>query len=460
MTASPPKANGSTRPRTPLQFADWRITPDPEPAEEQRTPQPEPVETLDSVAQAQAEAIRAQAWADAEKQRLAAEAEKEAALKVAAAEADAIRAKAEEEARKLHLANNRAARKEVEEEEASKARIAEHKRRRTAAERAEQEEARQAAEQQQTEEAAAKEVADADDKWRAYAIRFAVVCGIVSLPVQMSFFWNPHAPWMAAAPVMLEGAAWVVHRGARAAAVSKRPVWHYRTIVWLLAFIAAAINLYHGLHSFDPGTALATAFASIAGPGVWDLHEHGRIRRRDGVLTRRERKAQKKAAKAEVKQKAADEAQRAAEKAAADEAAEKARQELRETRQSEFPKVWAEAVKIGAALGKEPDDPAVWPRAYRNIEGCDPGESIESITARRAAEKRVEAALTGTPVSTLSKTTNAQRAIQIKNPPRRSSYRPVPPVRKSGDTLPYHPAARRAHGETKRRTNAAKKDPS
>lgn len=449
MTASPP-LNGHKRPTMPV-LGDWQSV-TPEPAEEQRTPQPEPA--------VDAEVARAKAWAEVEERRIAAEAAAEKERALAQAEADAIRVKAEEEARRLRLANDRQERKDREAAAVSEARIADFNRQRDEADRDREKAAREAAEEQQVEEQAAREVADADEKWRTYAIRFAVVCGIVSLPVQMSFFWNPHAPWMAAAPVMLEGAAWVVHRGARAAAVSKRPVWHYRAIVWLLALIAAAINLYHGLHSFDPGTALATAFASVAGPGVWDLHEHGRIRRRDGALTRRERKAKRKAERAEAARNAAEERRLAAEKEAAGKAAEEARQELRETRQREFPKVWAEAVKIGAALGKEPDDPAVWPRAYRNIEGCEPGESIESITARRAAEKRVEAALTGTPVSTLSKTTNAQRASQVPgaNKPRVYS----PPARRGKRTkgdVKFAPAARR-QASIAARNAAAKKDPS
>jgi chemotaxis protein histidine kinase CheA len=442
MTASPP-LNGHKRPTMPV-LGDWRPA-TPGPVEEQRNPEPDPAETPDLVAQAQAEAIRAKAWADAEAQRIAAE---------AAARAELV--KAEEEARRLRLINDRNERKDREAAAASEARIAESKRKRDEADRAREEASRQAAEQQQAEQEVAKEIEAADEKWRAYAIRFAVVCGIVSLPVQMSFFWNPKAPWMAAAPIMLEGAAWVVHRGARAAVASRRPVWHYRTIVWLLAFVAAGVNLYHGLHSFDPGTALATAFASIAGPGVWDLHEHGRIRKRDGVKTRRERKAEAKAAKAEAKRKAAEEARQAAEAVLAEEAAEEARQKLADERQREFPEVWAEAVKIGAALGKAPDDPAVWSRAYRNIEGTEPGESIESITARRTAEKRVEAALTGIPVNTLSKTANAQRGVQTP----RSGYKPVPPVRKKGDTARYHRAAGRAHGELLRSKKTAQKDPS
>ncbi|WP_405673209.1 hypothetical protein [Streptomyces sp. NBC_01530] len=449
MTASPP-LNGHKRPTMPV-LGDWQSV-TPEPVEEQRAPQPEPA--------VDAEVARARAWAEAEERRVAAEAAAEERRIKAQAEADAIRAKSEEEARRLRLANDRQERKAREEEEASEARIAESRRKRDETDRAREEASRQTAEQQQSEQQAAKEVAEADEKWRTYAIRFAIVCGIVSLPVQMSFFWNPHAPWMAAAPVMLEGAAWVVHRGARAAAVSKRPVWHYRAIVWLLALIAAAINLYHGLHSFDPGTALATAFASVAGPGVWDLHEHGRIRRRDGALTRRERRAAERAARGEARRKAAEEAQRAAEKEAAAKAAAEAAEALANSRAEEFPDVWDEAEKIAAAVGEVTVTEAVWARAYRNIKGCDPGESIESITARRAAEKRVEAALTGTPVSTLSKTMNAQRVPQtMRGSGRGSKSGPkVRGVRRAGDTPKYHPVTSQLASEAKRQ--AVKKDPS
>jgi chemotaxis protein histidine kinase CheA len=388
---------------------------------------------FDPRALAEAEAIRTRAAAEAEAARIEAE-----------GKAEAEKIKAVEDARKQKILNDKAEARAREEQAARDARIAESNSKRQDAERAQDEADKQARQAEEDEAKLAKEVAEADEKWRSYAIRFAIVCGIVSLPVQMSFFWNRHAPWMAAAPIMLEGAAWVVHRGARAAAVSKRPVWHYRTIVWILALIAAGVNLYHGLHSFDPGTAIATAFASIAGPGVWDLHEHGRIRKRDGVLTRRERKAAAKAAKEESKRQAAEEARKSAEKKAADEAAEKARQELRETRQTVFKDVWEEAVQIGAALGKEPDDPAVWPRAYRNIKGCDPGDSIESISSRRTAEKRVESALTGTPVNTLSKTTNAQRASQVPTAKKQRVYNP--PARRGQRTkgdVKYAPAARR-----------------
>ena len=448
MTASPPQVNGSTRPTMPV-YGDWRpITPDPEPAEEQSTPTPTAPSAVD------VEVARAKAWAEAEERRVAAEAEKEERLIKAQAEADAVRAEAEETARRLRLANDRTERKDREAAAASEARIADSDRKRDEAERARDEARRLADEQQQAEKSVAKEVETADEKWRSYAIRFAIVCGIVSLPVQMSFFWNPKAPWMAAAPIMLEGAAWVVHRGARAAAVSKRPVWHYRTIVWLLAFIAAGVNLYHGLHSFDPGTAVATAFASIAGPGVWDLHEHGRIRKRDGAKTRRERKAAEGAAKAEAKQKAAEEKRLAAEKAAADKVAEQAAAKLAADREQRFPKVWDHALKLAADLGEVGVTEAIWAQAKLDVEGAKPGESAETIRMRNAAQTRVEAARERRPVNTLSKTTNAQRVIQTP----RSSYKPVPPRRTPGDTPRYSRAAGRAHGELLRRSNARQKD--
>lgn len=450
MTASP-QVNGQTRPVPPV-LGDWQpIQAAPTPAEPTAATVPA-TQTPDNdlIAQAQAEAIRAQAWAESEKQRLAAEAEKEAALKLADAEADAIRVKAEEDARKLRLANDRAERKAAEEQAASEARIAEHQRRRDEADRARQQASRQAEEQDQAEAEKAEAVEKSSTRWRNVALGFYALCAAVALPVQMAAFYDPNAKYLLVAPIFIEVIALVALVGAAAAVTDGRPQWHYRLVAWVGALTAASINIVHGLDAFDPATAFGTALASVAGPGMWDLHEHGRIRKLDGKLSWRQQRTARKQADKEAKRQAAEAKEKRAEKEAADKAAENARQELRGIRQTVFKTVWEEAVKIGAALGKEPDDPAVWPRAYRNIHGCEPGESIESITARRAAEKRVESALTGTRVNTLSKTTNAQRAIQTP----RSSYKPVPPVRKAGDTPRYTRAAGRAHSELLRRNNS------
>lgn len=460
MTASPPTVNGSARPTMPV-IVDWRPV-EPEAVEpEASEPPTSEIESAaaqpDAITHAEAEAIRARAWAESEERRLAAEAEKEAALKRAAAEADAIRAKAVEEARKQKLVNDKAEQRYAEEQAAREARIAESNRKREEAERASAAAAEQGEIDRQVEAEKAKVVAKADSTWRGWAIGFYALCAAVALPVQISAFWNPAKPWMAGAPVLLEIAALVVAFGTAAAVANKRPHWHFRLITWVLAFIAAAVNFGHGITEFDLATAIGTALASVFGPGVWDLHEHGRIRHRDGVPTRRERRAAEKAAETEAKQKAADEARRAAEKKAAAKAAEDAAAKLAADREQEFPNVWKHALRLAAALGETTVTEAIWRRAHLDIEGTDPGESAETIRARNVAAKRVELARNNTSVNTLSKTTNAQRAIQVKAPRKASSYSPVPPRRKRGDTPKFHPAARALAADAKRSSNAISK---
>ncbi|MEU3528848.1 hypothetical protein AB0E62_34205 [Streptomyces sp. NPDC038707] len=393
------------------------------------------------MAHAEAEAIRTRAAAEAEAARIEAE-----------GRAEAEKVKAAEEARKLKIANDKAEARAREEQAAREARIAKLQQERAAAERAEREAAEQAEREKAVEQETQQKAVEAEDSWRFFAIAFAVMCGVVALPVQMAAFWSEEAPWMISAPFMLEGAAWVVLRGAAAAVAAHRPHWHFRLIAWLLAFVAAGVNLWHGLTAFDPATAIGTAVASIAGPGVWDLHEHGRIRKRDGVPTRRERRAAKKEAERLAKEKAAEEKRRADEKRTAETAAVEARRQLAEMRAREFPKVWEHALKIAAALGETTVTEAVWKRAHRDVEGADPAESADIIRMRNAAELRVEAARQKKPVNALSKTMNAQRAIQTP----RSNYRPVPPVRRPGDTPRYSRAAGRAHGDLLRQKNAAK----
>ncbi|MFJ2697447.1 hypothetical protein ACIO5Z_14635 [Streptomyces rochei] len=399
---------------------------------------------FDPRALAEAEAIRTRAAADAEAARIEAE-----------GKAEAEKIKAAEEARKQKIANDKAEDRAREERAARAARIAKLNREREEQERAAREAEEKAAAQEQAEAAKAAEVAAAEEQWRQYALRFYVVCSIVALPVQIAAFYNPNALWLMAAPIMLEGGAWVVLKGARAAAADHRPHWHYRLIAWLLAFIAASINLWHGLHAFDPATAIGTAFASIAGPGVYDLHEHGQIRKRDGKLTRRERKAAEKAAREEARRKAAEEKRRAAEKEAAERAAAEAAEKLAQARAKEFPKVWQHALRLAAALGETTVTEAVWKRAHRDVEGADPSESAEIIRLRNAAEARVEAARQKRPVNRPS----SQAASQVPGPKKPRVYNP--PARRGRRTkgdVKYTPGARRQASITAKQTVSEKKD--
>ena len=382
------------------------------------------------IADAEAEAIRARTAAEIEVRRIKAE-----------AEAEAMRIKAREDAEKQRLINERQNMQLAEKRAAHDKKMA--------AEKAEIEEierkAKASAAAAAAEEAAAKKAAQAvqgaDDSWRTWAIRFAIVCGIVALPVQMNAFWNENAPWMVAAPVMLEGGAWVVHRGARAAAVSGRPVWHYRVIIWALAFIAAGINLYHGLHAFDLGTAIGTAIASIAGPGVWDLYEHGNLHKSNRRERRAKRREEKLAAALEAEREAL--AQREKEEAAR--VATEAAATLAADREKLFPKVWQHAVKLAADLGETAVTEGIWKRAKRDIEGTDPGESVDIIRGRNIAERRVLAARSEAPGNTPVKATNGQRASQMPPSPRKRQYKPPvrAGIRRPGDTQKYVSAARK-----------------
>jgi hypothetical protein len=407
---------------------------------------------FDPVALAEAEAIRTRAAAEATAARIKAEGEAKAAELLAREQAEKDRLENEKNA----LANERAALRFQRERAEQLAKIAEADRKREEADRAREQARREAAEEGKAEVAKAAAVEKSSKRWRHVALGFYALCAAVALPVQMAAFYDPDAKYLLVAPVFIEVIALVALVGAAAAVTDGRPQWHYRLVAWAGALTAATINVVHGLDAFDPATAFGTALASIAGPGMWDLHEHGRIRQLDGKPTWRQRRAQRKADAARAKERTAEEKRRASEKKAADDAAEAEARLLAERRASLFPKVWEHATRLAADLGQTTVTQAVWERAKLDVEGAKPGESAEVLRMRNAAQTRVEAARQNKPVSTLSKTTNAQRAIQTP----RSGYKPTPPRRTKGDTPRYTRAAGRAHSELLRAKNATKKDPS
>lgn len=388
---------------------------------------------FDAVALAEADAIRKRAEAEAEERRIAAE-----------AEAEALKIKAAEEAEKQRIANERARLRLEREQAEHNAKIAEANRKREEADR-EREKARRAAEaEQQTEAEKAEAVEQSSKRWRHVAKGFYALCAAVALPVQMAAFYKKGSEYLLVAPVFIEVIALVALVGAAAAVTAGRPHWHYRLVAWAGALTAATINIVHGLDAFDPATAFGTALASVAGPGMWDLHEHGRIRVRDGKLSWRERRAKKRAEKKAAKEKAAEEARRQAEKKAAAEAAEKAAKQLAAERAEHFPQVWEHAVKLAAALGETTVTEAVWKRAHRDIEGTDPGESVDIIRTRNTAARRIAGALSEAPGEKPVKVSKPQDASQVPGVKKPRVYSPPARrgVRRKGDTK-YAPVARR-----------------
>lgn len=395
------------------------------------------------VVDAEAEAIRAKTAAEIEAKRIAAE-----------AEAEAVRIKAREDAEKLRIANERAAMRLEKERADHEAKLAEARRRKEAAERAAAEE-RKAAEAGAKQKASSeKAVAKSSKRWRRVAKTFYGLCAAVALPVQIAAFYRPDAKYLIVAPIFIELIALVALVGAAAAATAGRPQWHYRMVAWAGAFTAATINMVHGLSAFDAATAFGTALASIAGPGMWDLHEHGRIAKRDGMQTWRQKRATAKAHKAAEKKAAADAAEQAEKKAAAEDAEQARRMQLDAQRAELYPDVWEHAIKLAAALGETTVTDAIWRRAHIDIEGTDPGEDVDTIRIRNAAQRRLVAARSEAPGNKPEKITSSQRASQMPPSPKKRTYSPParPGKRRPGDTPKYVGAARRAAAETAKKT--------
>jgi len=351
-----------------------------------------------------------------------------------AAEAEALRAKTETAKAAADLTNQVKAAKAAAEIAAGEAKAQEirqeaaDKQREAARQRAEAEEARAKAEQSAA-------------QWRTYAKTIAVVCVLVSLPLQMMAFWSPKAPFLLAAPLVLEGLAWVLLKGAEAAIDDHRPSWHYRALAGAVAVFAAAVNFLHGSAAFGIGTGLGGAFCSLAGPLVWDLHEHGRIRKRDGRKTRRERREEARKAAAEVAER------KVAEQRQADE-----REALATTRSVQWPGVWERAVALAAAVGELHPGEATWKRAWDDTQGAQLGDTAESIAARVAAKAAVKDAAKDH-TNAVEKVEKPQVESQLATPRATADKKAVdgrrsnggtPPRQKVGSYPKYSPVARRA----------------
>lgn len=346
------------------------------------------------------------------------------------AEAEAARAKTAADTEARRLANQLKAAKQAAEIAEGEAK-AEEVRQGAAAKRQEAEE--RAAAERKTQEKAARSAA----QWRTAARAIAITCVLVSLPLQMSAFWDPHAWFLLAAPLVLEGVAWALLKGAEAAIDDGRPSWHYRLGALLQAAVAAGISFAHGSHAYGMATGLGGALCSLIGPAIWDLHEHGRIKKRDGRPTRAQRRAEKKAAA----EKARQEQQAAAEKEAQRKATE-------EKRAKEWADVWTRAVALSAALGEDHVSEPTWKRAWDDVHGTSLGDTAESIAARVAAKARAkDAAGPGAAPAkpqVESQMTPARPKAPQSRPDGRSSNGGRPPRRVAGDAPRYSAAARSA----------------
>ncbi|MEU4834145.1 DUF2637 domain-containing protein [Streptosporangium sp. NPDC023615] len=118
----------------------------------------------------------------------------------------------------------------------------------------------------------------------AVAERAPVIVGAVAMGAPIAIAWRGqlefatdvmHLGFMAPAlPIALEGGVWylafLVHR----AIMAKLPIGRYRAATWMLAGIAAGMNLWHGIHANgDDGLQVGVilALASLLGIALWEL---------------------------------------------------------------------------------------------------------------------------------------------------------------------------------------------
>jgi hypothetical protein len=348
------------------------------------------------------------------------------------AEAEAARIKNEAERAKLALAQRKAEAKATAEVEAAFADAEKARVERELAARAE-------AELRERREKSARD-------WKTAAKTVAIACAMVSLPLQLMFFYSK-SPILLPLPFVLEGVAWAFLRGAAAAIDDDRPCWHYRLAALVLALVASGINFLHGRDSYGLVVGIGAALCSIIGPVVWDFHEHGRIAKREGRISRRARRAQARAERLEARRLRAVNAARA----------------------KKDTEVWQRATYLAAALGEVvpmakplrrtvvgevvPSE-KTYRRAWDEIHGAEVGSTAASISAKRTARHHVRTAQNGR-LSDLLTDENPQVDSQMdtsSNSPSKAPREPgvdgrknnggTPPVRRKSD-VKFTPGANR-----------------
>lgn len=399
---------------------------------------------FDAVALAKAEAIRTETAAKADAQRIEAQ-----------GKAEAEKIKAAEEAERQRIANERA-RMRLEKEQADHKAALAKKAAETAKAVAEKEKAEKAAEEEDAREAqqlAEQERTERYWKWGARGI-YAVGL-IIAAPVQFLHFWDPHRPFLIAAPALLEGLALVLAAGAAWAVAHRRDVLPYRIGIMFGAIIAAAINMYGGLSDQRIGfnAGLIGAIASLGGPIVLMAYEHGIAQKADGIPSRRDRRAERKrkAAEEAAREKARADREAAARKAAEDKraadekaAAEQARRDA--DRQQGHEKVWAVAESMRSARGSQYVTEQIWADAWYRVTGSKVvGVDAELETVSRAAQARMKNVTSVPIIGDFSQVESHRPAREKKDPDAPDGRRNnggTPPRRTPGDTAPNSPLAR------------------
>lgn len=289
--------------------------------------------------------------------------------------------------------------------------------------------------------------------YRKGTLALVAASALASLPAQVAHFVSISL-MLLPLPFALEGAAWVMAAGVAYADERKLPAW----VRWLLralsmgaAGYAAHINYTYGAQT-NASVAWGLAGVTVMGPAVFEI--------RQWVSTL-------SAAAVDPKKRADQKARAAHEK----------------RRRKDHGDVVTLANKLVSAapystLAFEDAFASAWEILHgTRTPGMTPALHAQAYTSRKSLAAAFDAA-NGSPVSNRSRLLellhpapvgrlrapgSSQVASQIPPTPERASngaqkaskksphQKPVPPVRRKGDTAPYHPAAKAAAANTARK---------
>lgn len=289
--------------------------------------------------------------------------------------------------------------------------------------------------------------------YRKGTLALVAASALASLPAQVMHFVSVSL-MLLPLPFALEGAAWVMAAGVAYADERKLPAW----VRWLLralsmgaAGYAAHINYTYGAQT-NASVAWGLAGVTVMGPAVFEI--------RQWVST--------------LSAAAVDPKKRAEEKA-------RARHEKQRRRHHKDVVELARRLVSAAPFGTldfEKAFAAAWEIFYGTDTPCmTPALHAQQVASRRSLTEAMDEA-NGAPISIrgrlltrlhpapsalLSVPGSSQVENQIppaserpssgpqKAPAKSPRLKPVPPVRRKGDTAPYHPAAKVAAADTARK---------
>jgi len=296
--------------------------------------------------------------------------------------------------------------------------------------------------------------------YRKGTLALVAASALASLPAQIMHFVS--ISWMLLSlPFALEGAAWVMAAGVAYADERRLPAW----VRWLLralcltaAGYAAWINYDYGAET-APAVGYGLAAVTVFGPLFFEVRQWVTTLTFDAAERRRRAEAKARAAHARTRYRHHKDVVKLAQKLVSAapfgtlsfEDAFAAAWEIKHgtTQPGMTPALYAEKLASSKALTEAMDAANGAPVSTR-------GRLLQLLYPAPSA---LSSKLSSTPgssqvASQIPPTSKQPSDTRLKGTKKGPRIRPVPPIRRKGDTAPYHPLARAAAADTARKVAA------